>query len=422
MLLFEKGSTDLELRQKDLEQGLLQALAGLGKKKKVLILPPDFTRSHSMAGELTRTAYTHYQKAVSAIMPATGTHPPMTPEERSIMFKGIPAGLFYQHDWRNEVVHLGYVPSGYVEEVTGGRFPYAWPVQVNRILAHGGYDLVLSVGQVVPHEVTGMANYNKNVLIGIGGAESIHASHFMGAVFGMERIMGRMDTPVRRVLNYAEKEFLKTIPLVYVLTVIENRGTYGSVVRGLYIGDDDECFKKAAELSAKVNITALDKPLSTVVVYLDPKKYKSAWLCNKSIYRTRMALADEGRLIVLAPGMHCFAEDPELDTLIRKYGYNGTTKILRYVAENPDLKNNLAVAAHLIHGSSEGRFAIVYCPGFLTRHEMTSVNFSYESLESMQEMYNPAALHYGINILPSGEEVYYIDDPGMGLWTCKHSD
>jgi len=191
------------------------------------------------------------------------------------------------------------------------------------------------------------------------------------------------------------------------------------VTRGLYIGDNYDAFKLASDLSLKVNFTVFEKPLSKVVVYLDPEEYKSTWLGNKSIYRTRMAMADKGELIVLAPGVKEFGEDKEIDRLIRKYGYKGTPATLKALDENKELQNNLSAAAHLIHGSSEGRFSITYCPGHLTREEIESAGFRYGNLPEMIAKYNPEKLKEGINIMPDGEEIFYISNPAIGLWASK---
>jgi nickel-dependent lactate racemase len=317
------------------------------------------------------------------------------------------------------VVTAGTVPSEFVSEITGGRLNYSWPAQLNKLVMNGGHDLILSVGQVVPHEVVGMANYNKNLFIGTGGPEGINKSHFVGAVYGMERIMGKADTPVRKLLNYASGNFIPHLPVVYVQTVIGRDESGKLVIRGLFIGDDEEVFRLASELSLKVNFTVLDEPLKKAVVYLDPAEFKSTWLGNKSIYRTRMAMADEGELIILAPGLKEFGEDDEIDRLIRKYGYRGTPATLKAVDENPELTNNLSAAAHLIHGSSEGRFSITYCPGNLTREEIESVNFKYSDLSTMLKRYDPVKLHEGINKLPDGDEIYYISNPAVGLWAAK---
>jgi nickel-dependent lactate racemase len=264
-----------------------------------------------------------------------------------------------------------------------------------------------------------MANYNKNIFVGTGGSEGINKSHFLGAAYGMEQIMGRANNPVREVLNYASEHFAGDLPVTYVQTVIAKNTDDKLAAKGLFIGDDAECFEKAADLSLKENFEMLDKPLKKVVVYLDPSEFKSTWLGNKSIYRTRMAIADGGELIVLAPGLKEFGEDPEIDELIRKYGYVGTEKVLQLVEENEDLRNNLSAAAHLIHGSSEGRFKITYCPGSLSQAEIEKANFSYGNLEEMMKIYDPAKMKDGINRFPCGSEVFYISNPALGLWAYK---
>jgi nickel-dependent lactate racemase len=419
MQYYVRGSETDVLGHDELKAGLYSAFIKLGIKKKVLALPPDFTRFHSHAGVLTRMTYDYYNENLTDILPALGTHFQMTEKELDIMYSGVPKNLFRVHNWRSDLTTLGEVPSDFVSEVSEGKVTYKWPAQVNRLLQEGGHDLILSIGQVVPHEVVGMANYNKNIFVGTGGQEGINKSHFLGAVYGMERMMGRADTPVRRVLNYASDNFAKHLPIVYVLTVVGKDENNKLVVRGLFIGDDFETFKLASDLSLKVNFEMLDKPLKKVVVYLDPSEFKSTWLGNKSIYRTRMAIADEGELIVLAPGLREFGEDKTIDALIRKYGYVTTPEVLNYVAETDDLKNNLSAAAHLIHGSSEGRFKITYCPGHLTKEEIESVNFNYADLGNMMKIYDPEKLKDGFNIMPNDEEIFYISNPALGLWAWK---
>lgn len=419
MIYFKTGSPDTILTSEDVKKGLHSALDKLGRRKKVLVVPPDYTRFHSRAGELTTFLFEYYGNHLTDILPALGTHAPMSEKEISHMFKGVPGNLFRIHDWRNDVVTVGTVPGSFISEITNGALNYDWPAQLNRMVFNGGHDLILSVGQVVPHEVIGMANYNKNLFVGTGGPEGINKSHFVGAVFGMERIMGKAANPVRSMLNYASEKFIKHLPVVYIHTVIGRDKNGSLVMRGLFIGDDEEVFTLAAELSIKVNFTILDKSLSKVVVYLDPSEFKSTWLGNKSIYRTRMAMADNGELIVLAPGLKEFGEDKEIDRLIRKYGYRGTPSTLESLRDNAELSNNLSAAAHLIHGSSEGRFSITYCPGILTRQEIESVNFRYSDLKEMLKKYNPEKLTDGFNRLPDGEEFYYISNPAVGLWSSR---
>ena len=420
MLLFSRGSVDDILTSDDLKAGMFEALDKLGKKNKVLAIPPDITRLHSHSGILTDITYDYYGENLTDVLPSIGTHYPMTEKEIETMFKKVPKNKFRVHDWKSGLVTLGEVPSEFVKKISEGMIDYAIPIQVDKLLVEGGYDLILSIGQVVPHEVIGMANYNKNVFIGTGGREGINKSHFLGAAYGMERIMGRADSPVRQVLNYGSEHFTKDLPpIVYVLTVVDKDENGRLVVRGLFIGDDIECYSLAAELSLKANFVMLEKPLKKVVVYLDPSEFKTTWLGNKSIYRTRMAIDDDGELIVLAPGLKEFGEDPGNDKIIRKYGYVGTPKVLQLVKENEDLQNSLGAAAHLIHGSSEGRFSITYCPGKVTKQEIESVNFEYADLNAMLKKYDPAKLKDGVNILPGGEEIFYISNPALGLWAYK---
>lgn len=417
MLYYEQGAPSKAFSSKEIKNAVFEAFDKLGPKKKVLAIPPDFTRFHSRAGELTQYAYEYYGERLTDILPALGTHFRMTDAEIEKMFPGIPLSLFRVHNWREDVVNVGTVPGEFIREISEGAVDYPVPIQVNRLLMEGGYDLILSLGQVVPHEVIGMANYNKNIFVGVGGSECINKSHFIGAAYGMERIMGRPAGPVRKVLNYASEHFTNELPIVYLQTVI-SEGEDGLQMRGLYIGNDFECFEKAAALSLDTNFRMMDREMKKVVVYLDPEEFRSTWLGNKSVYRTRMAIADDGELIVLAPGLHQFGEDPTNDKLIRKYGYVHTPQVLNYVKENEDLQNSLGVAAHLIHGTSEGRFRITYCPGHLTREEIENVGFNYADLGEMMKKYNPESLKDGWNTV-DGEEIYYISNPALGLWAYR---
>jgi nickel-dependent lactate racemase len=419
MLYFERGSVGDTLSLDDLRAGLFQALERLGPRRRVLVVPPDFTRVHSQAGVLTKVAQEFYGPALTDVLPALGTHTPVTPAQIAEMFAGVPPELFRAHNWRTGITTVGEVPAEFVRQASGGAADFAWPAQLANLIWTGRHDLILSVGQVVPHEVIGMAGYNKNLFIGAGGVEGINRSHYIGAAYGMEKMMGRADTPVRRILNYASEHFTKHLPIVYVQTVVGRADDGRLVVRGLFVSDDVSGFDKAAMLSLQVNFEMLDEPLKKVVVYLDPAEFKSTWLGNKAIYRTRMAMADGGDLIILAPGLKEFGEDKEIDRLIRKYGYRGTPATLAAVKANAELKNNLSAAAHLIHGSSEGRFNITYCPGQLTRQEIEGVGFRYADLKEMTRRYDPARLKDGWNTLDDGGQIFYISNPALGLWAHR---
>ncbi len=416
---YAQGSPDADLSLEDLRTALEGTLRQLEPRGKVLAIPPDFTRFNSMAGPLTCMAHQYLGDRLTDIMPALGTHAAMPDWQLDRMFPGVPKNKFRVHDWRNDVVTIGQVPAEFVAQTTEGIYQKPWPAQLNRLVWEGGHDLVLSIGQIVPHEVIGIAGYNKNLFVGTGGSAGINESHFIGAAYGMERMMGRADTPLRRILNYAQDHFCKHLPIVFVLTVIGPRSDGTLAIRGLFIGDDVECFERAAALSVQVNFTILDEPLKKVVVHLDPEEFHSTWLGNKAIYRTRMAIADAGELVILAPSVATFGEDPEIDRMIRKYGYRTTPEIMRFVEETDDLPNNLSAAAHMIHGSSEKRFTVTYCPGKLSREEIESVGYQYADLPTMLRRYDPKSLHDGFNTLPDGERIYYISNPALGLWAWR---
>lgn len=402
-----------------LREALSAALYGR-ELKKVLILPPDYTRMYSGAGKITAILYEMLKDSCEIdIMPALGTHDPMTREECLAFFgEGVPFEKIKVHNWRTDVVKLGEVPAEYVSSVSDGLVNSKIDVEVNRRIVDESYDLIISAGQVVPHEVVGMANYSKNIFVGCGGSSMINSSHMLGAFYGMERIMGKDFSPVRKVFDYAQEKYLSKLPLLYILTVTTNEGDKTNI-HGLFIGDKREVFEQAVALSREINLTYVKEPFKKAVVYLDPREFKSTWLGNKAIYRTRMAMADEGELIILAPGVKKFGEDAAVDALIRRYGYVGREKVLELVDRNEDLKENLSVAAHLIHGSSDGRFKVTYCTKLLTEEEVRGVSFGYMPYDEAAEIYNPAELTDGYHTI-GNEEIFYISNPALGLWTAEN--
>ena len=413
---FATGSPEASLTIDDFRDALSQLFEKIGRPKKALLLPPDATRLFSRAGELTALCHDMLGPAVTDIMPALGTHSPMTTKQLDHMFPGVPHSLFRPHKWRDEVVTLGTVPSDYVSQVTDGIYNAPWDAQVNQLLRDGGHDLIFSLGQVVPHEVIGMANYNKNVFVGTGGQDGINQSHYLSAVYGIERTLGEANTPLRQILNYAQDHFCQSMPLMYALTVVEQTADGTMHTRGLFIGDDHDTFFQAAELSEKVNIFDLPRAPNHVVAYLDPDEFKSTWLGNKSVYRTRLAIATGGRLTALAPAVEEFGEDKEIDRLIRKYGYQTRDEVIELVANNPDLANNPSAAAHLIHGSPENRFEVVYAAGKLTDQEICSVGYSAGNLDELMKRYDVTRLDDGYHEDVDGSEFYFVRNPALGLW------
>lgn len=411
-----EGGADAVIESSTASRLIDELLAQLGSPRRVLLVPPDITRRASGAGELTARLFERLAgRSHVDVLPATGTHRAMTSGEIAAMFPGVPAERFYTHDWQGDLRHFGTIPAAVLRELSGGRVKLPVDVAVNHRLATGDYDRIISIGQLVPHEVAGIANHAKNVVVGLGGRDFINKSHFLGAVVGMERILGRAHNPVRDLINRAAA--LTRLPIVYLLSVRSADAAGRPVTRGLFAGDDAGCFRRGAALCRQVNVTRLDRPPKKVVVWLDSAEYPSTWLGNKAIYRTRLAVADGGELIILAPGVCRFGEQPEIDAAIRAVGYRGTEAVLRRVACDAELAANLAAAAHLIHGSSEGRFTIRYCPGGLSRVDVEGVGYEYGDGEDYARRYRPDQLHNGWNRV-GGEDVYFVSQPGQGLWVA----
>jgi nickel-dependent lactate racemase len=422
-----RGGAEQELSGETLDElfsgALNRALGEAGGSGPVLILPPDITRFHSRARFLTDIAVRELSRLgrLGLVLPALGTHAAMGPADLRRMFPGTPPDRFRVHDWRRDVVELGRLEAEWVEGVSGVRFD--WPVQVNRLLRDGGFSLILSIGQVVPHEVAGMSNHGKNILVGTGGKEAIDKSHFVGALYGLERILGRIDNPVRALFDEGQRRFDRALPpILWALTVTGSRELPQGepAVRGLYIGFGRDCFEQAGALAREVNVNLLEEPVKKAVVYLDGGQYRTTWLGNKAVYRTRMAMADGGELLILAPGLEGFGEDPELDTLIRRYGYRSGAIIRDLAGREQDLAENLSAAAHLIHGSPEGRFTVRYCPGpGLSRSEIEAAGYAWGDLDRALKQYDPRVLRPGKQTLPGGEEIFFIPNPSLGLWAEK---
>lgn len=389
------------------------------KPKRVLLLPPDITRAHSGAGWITNALYHHFKKTADVhVIPTLGQHVPHTPEQNTWMFGDIPEEAIHIHDWRNGVVTIGEVPASFVKEVSEGKADWPIPVSINRTLIEEPWDLIINVGHVVPHEVLGFANHNKNYFIGLGGKDMICASHMMAASCGIENNLGRLITPLRACYNKAEDEFLSDLPDVYLHVVMayDDKGKLNHT--GFYAGDDLSTYTSAAEASKRQNIT-ITEPLKKIVAVMQGDEFYSTWVANKAIYRTRMAMADGGELLIIAPGLKRFGEQPDVDELIRTFGYSGTENIMERYKSEPVLQDLTHGTAHLIHGSSEGRFKITYAPGHLSEEEIRSVGYGYMDLAEAQKKYDRSIMKNGLNTMPDGEDVYFISTPSAGLWSTK---
>lgn len=462
--LLSVGGPDLAISEAELESHLDVVLQEIERRTassaaafvrhnergRILLVPPDHTRLYSRAGLITGLLYRRLIERghTVAVLPALGTHSEMTPENCHLLFGDrVPYSAVQHHQWRTGLVRLGEVSSEEMQVLSGGRFSEPVPIETDALLLED-WDLVISVGQVVPHEVIGMANFTKNIVIGLGGAPTIHRSHFLGAVVDMEAVMGRANSPVRDLVDAAFDRFInKRVPTLWVLTVMEDTAV-GVVQRGLFVGTGSssesggEAFQQAAALAASCNISRVEA-FSRVACWLDPSEFRTTWLGNKAVYRTRMAMADGGELIILAPGVYRFGEDPAIDTLIRRHGYCGTPATLQALSTDAELAKALSAAAHLIHGSSEERFRIVYCTdpstGGLTEEEITAVGFEWRSLaeelvrlglsnptENLDRSSKHGNAQFTYDMVPpptgprldtNGERFEFIANPALGLWS-----
>ena len=421
MVQLAKQFADRPVREDEIQEMVAQSIRGL-RLKKVLILPPDISRLYSYANVITQMYYRLLaQDCEVTIMPALGTHQPMTDAQlREFFGPEIPLSCFAVHNWKQDVVSVGTVPAAYVREVSEGNLDFDVDIQINRRLVDPDVDLILSIGQVVPHEVVGMANYTKNILVGCGGPDIINKSHMLGAVLGLERIMGKDGSAVRQVFDYAQEHFLSKLPLLYVLTVTTTHNGKAQV-DGIFIGNERSSFEQAVALSQKKNLNFFDHPIQKVVAYLDPREFHTTWIGNKAIYRTRMAIADGGELLIIAPGVKGFGEDADNDKIIRKYGYAGRQQILQAFATSKDLQENMSAAAHLIHGSSDGRFRVTYAvdPNNISQKEIEDAHFGYMPLAQALQRYPIDQLQDGFQKTQDGEEFFYLSNPALGLWADK---
>ena len=387
--------------------------------KRVLLLPPDITRMHSGAGWITECFYKLFKDTADVhVIPTLGQHEPHTREQNAQMFGSIPHERIHPHDWRNGCTYLGDIPADYVKEVTGGAADWKFPVWLNSMLMDEPWDLVINIGHVVPHEVLGFANHNKNYFIGLGGKDLICASHMAAACCGIENNLGNLLTPVRQCFNWAEEKFLGKLPDFYVQVVLARNERGDLTHTGVFVGDDLETYLGAARQAREQNITVVEEPLKKVVCVMQGDEFFSTWVANKAVYRTRMAMADFGELLIIAPGLKRFGEQPDVDAFIRKYGYCGTPNVMKLYKQNADMQDLAHATAHLIHGSSEDRFRITYAPGHLKKEDVAQVNFGYADITQAMRKYPINELHEGFNDV-GGEQIYFIPTPSAGLWATR---
>jgi nickel-dependent lactate racemase len=413
----------LTIRERRFNGSTLLESAGqlLGDAQRVLIVPPDFTRLHSFAGEIVNLIMASFGDRVAGVLPATGTHRPMTREEISTMYGFVPTELIRERDWRRSAVRVGELSASEVREVTAGLLDESVPIEIDRALLDPSVDLILSLSQVVPHEVVGLSGHAKNLLVGAGGPSMVNVSHYLGALVGIEEVLGRIATLPRELLERAMDRAMRSLRRVSYLHVVvgadPDRPTRRTPI-GWYGGEDRAPFRLAARHAQRENITVLQEPVDRAVVFVDPQVYQSTWLANKAIYRTRMAIRDGGELIVVAPGVSHFGEDSKADALIRRIGYRGRDYALGRMAVDPELAGERSVVAHSLHGSSEGRFTIAYAATQLTKDELQSVGFEAAPVDRWSRYFFGDTHPMGVHEI-EGVTTLFVDDPGQGLWMSR---
>ncbi|PYS94255.1 MAG: hypothetical protein DMF64_01290 [Acidobacteria bacterium] len=354
------GAPALDLSPDELRAIVEQALLRIAPRARVLAIIPDKTRDDNTdllfpcAAEILAARRVEQFDALVA----QGTHMPMTEAEKraktglhaDLAAQGL--GQIYDHQWNRpeELVTLGELSAERVCELTGGLIDQSVTVNLNRLLAPGRYDTVLVFGATVPHEVAGFAGGAKYFFPGIAGPDLTHATHWLGALATIERVIGRVETPTRHMIE-AAAEFVpaRIISLNSVVTRTEDNRLR---THALFAGDIRQAFRHAAEVSRHVHIKYTGRKYKRVVALLD-EHYDELWVGGKASYKLGGIIEEGGELIIYAPHLHAISETHGL--LIEKYGYAPLDRVREMVALSTELQANLAVAAHLAHVSYAGQ-------------------------------------------------------------------
>ena len=279
-----------------------------------------------------------------------------------------PNERIHAHDWRGGSVQIGELPGRFVDETTQGAADWPMPIVLNRMLMEEQWDLIINVGHVVPHEVLGFANHNKNYFIGLGGKDLICAAHMAAASCGIENNLGNLITPRAGLLQSGGGRIPG--PSARPVRASRARAQRARPARPHRRATSATIWRRIWQppgSRAKRTSRCSTSRSKKIVCVMQGDEFFSTWVANKAVYRTRMALADGGELVVIAPGLKRFGEQPEVDAFIRKYGYVGTPRVMEQYRKNADMQDLAHATAHLMHGSSEGRFTITYAPGHLTQ-------------------------------------------------------
>jgi nickel-dependent lactate racemase len=331
-----------------------QALDVIQPGERVLAIIPDKTRDDNthqlfpIANEfLNKRGVASFDALV-----AQGTHPPMS-QSQKLSKIGLAnfSGQLFDHRWdeADELIKLGDLSPETVHDLTGGLIDQAVPVSINKLLAPGIYDTVLVFGATVPHEVAGFAGGAKYFFPGVAGPELTHTTHWLGALAGIENIIGQVETPTRRLIEAAAD----LIPArIISLNSVVSRHDGELVTYALFTGDIREAFRRAAEVSREVHIRYTGRKYKSVVALLDPH-YDELWVGGKASYKLGAIIEEGGELIIYAPHLTKLSETH--GALIEKYGYAPLESVRDMLGVSQELRENLCIAAHLAHVAYAGR-------------------------------------------------------------------
>ncbi|HKS08553.1 MAG TPA: lactate racemase domain-containing protein [Pyrinomonadaceae bacterium] len=396
-----------------------EALDVIKPGERVLAIIPDKTRDDNT--DLLFPIATEFlaQCGVAAFdaLVAQGTHPPMSREQKLAKIGATSfAGRLFDHRWDvpEELTTLGELSAETVRELTGGLIEHAVSVSINKLLAPGVYDVVVLFGATVPHEVAGFAGGAKYFFPGVAGPELTHTTHWLGALAGIENIIGEVETPTRKLIEAAAD----LIPArVISLNSVVSRDANGELVTyALFTGDFREAFRRAAEVSRQVHIRYTDRKYQTVVALLDPH-YDEMWVGGKASYKLGAIIEDGGELIIYAPHLTKISETH--GALIERYGYAPLEVVRDMLGASAELRENLCIAAHLVHVSYAGRsdehgrvvprYRITMATG-LDEETCRRVNLGYLDYRTLD-----------LEALSSQRDTLVVKDAGRDLYKTKQS-
>src|SRR5215203_2404323 len=330
-----------------------EALAVVQPDARVLAIIPDKTRddnTHLLFPIANEFLMNRGVAAFDALV-AQGTHPPMSQAQKLAKIGDTDFhGRLYDHRWDqpDELVTIGELSAERVRELTGGLIEQAVPVSINKLLEPENYDTVLVFGATVPHEVAGFAGGAKYFFPGVAGPELTHTTHWLGALAGIENIIGQVETPTRHLIE-AAAAFVPT-PVI-ALTTVSTRDQSGFKTRALFAGDLRGTVRRAAEVSQQVHVRYTGRRYKRVVALLDDH-YDELWVGGKASYKLGGIIERGGELIIYAP--HLSAISATHGALIEKYGYAPLERVRDMVEGSDELRANLCVAAHLAHVAYAG--------------------------------------------------------------------